>query len=206
MLEAHRYLVKEQVKFLASHHTYDIYDGDSQQHVAVAEEKIGTVTQVLRWFVSKQLMPTRIEIREKPDDSLVFTISRGWYIFRSRVEVRDAQDVLVGYFKSKLLTWSGGFYVYDKNDRQFAEVTGNFIGFKYRMTTPDGRVELGQVSKQWKGLVKEIFTSADTYMVELNEDLSEQPLAKMLVVAAALATDMIFKSESRTSGNLADGV
>ncbi len=203
MLEAHRYLVKEQVKFLASHHTYDIYDGDTQEHVAVAEEKIGAVTQLLRWFVSKQLMPTRVEVREKPDDSLVFTISRGGYLFRSRVEVHDAQDALVGYFKSKLISWSGGFHVYDKEGRPFAEVSGNFIGFKYRMTTPDCRVELGHVSKQWKGLVKEMFTSADTYMVELNEDLSEQPLAKMLVLAAALATDMIFKSESRTSG---DGV
>src|SRR4051812_31456429 len=148
MLEANRFLVKEQVKFLASHHTYDIYDADTQEHVAVAEEKIGAVTKLLRWFVSKQLMRTRIEVREKPDNALVFTISRGWYVFRSRVEVHDAQDALVGYFKSNLISWSGGFYVYDKNDRQFAEVTGNFIGFKYRMRTPDGKVELGQVSKQ----------------------------------------------------------
>jgi uncharacterized protein YxjI len=201
MLEARRYLVKERVKFLASHKTYDIYDADTEEEIAVAEEKIGFLTQALRWFVSKQLMPTRVEIREKPDDSLVFTISRGWYLFRSRVEVHDAQGALVGYFKSKILTWSGGFYVYDKNDQQFAEVKGNFIGFKYRMLTPDGQVELGHVSKQWKGLAREIFTSADTYMVETNDDLTEQPMAKMLVLAAALATDMIFKSESRTAGN-----
>jgi uncharacterized protein YxjI len=203
MLEARRFLVKERVKFLKSHHTYDLYDpdGDPKEPVGVAEETIGTLAQILRWFVSKQLMPTRIEVREKPDDSLVFTISRGWYIFRSRVEVHDSQGALVGYFKSKLISWSGGFTVYDPNDKPFADVKGNFIGFKYRMTTPDGAVELGNVSKKWGGVAKELFTSSDTYLVEVAEDLDEQPIAKMLVVAAALATDMIFKSESRTSGD-----
>jgi len=196
-----RYLVKEQVKFLKSHHTYDIYDADTSEQIGVAEENIGQITQILRWFVSKQLMPTTVEIREKPDDSLVFTISRGWYLFRSRVEIHDAQGALIGYFKSKIVSWSGGFYVYDKNDRQFAEVKGNFTGFKYSVVTPDGKVHLGKVSKTWGGMVKELFTSADTYMVEVDEDLSEQPISKMLVLASCLATDMIFKSESRTAGN-----
>ena len=196
MLEPRRFMVKERVKFLKAFHTYDVYDGDTAELVGVAEEKIGLVTQLLRWFVSKKLMPTVIEVREKPDDALVFTIRRGWYVLRSRVEVHDAQEQLVGYFRSKLISWSGGFYVYDRDDRQFAEVRGSFVGFNYRMLTPDGRVELGRVTKKFH-LVRDLFTSADTYMVEVAEDLQEQPLAKMLVVAAALATDMIFKSESR---------
>ena len=201
MLEARRFLVRERVKYLQSHQTYDVYDADTEEQVGVAEETISGLNKLLRWFVSKQLMPARVEVREKPDDSLVFTVGRGWYVFRSRVEVHDAQGALVGYLKSKLISWSGGFYVYDKDDKQFAEVTGNLIGFTYRMVTPDGAVELGRVSKKWQGITREIFTSADTYLVEANEDLDEQPLAKMLVLAAALATDMIFKSESRTAGS-----
>jgi uncharacterized protein YxjI len=199
MLESRRFLVRERVKFLASHHTYDIHDADTEELTGTADEAISALTRVMRWFVSKQLMGTRIEVREKPDDSLVFTLGRGWYIFRSRVEVHDAQGELVGYLQSKLISWSGGFYVYDRDDRLFAEVSGNLIGFKYRMTTPDGAVELGRVSKQWKGFGREVFTSADWYLVEIAEDLDEQPMAKMLVLAAALATDMIFKSESRTT-------
>ncbi len=205
MLESRRLVVKERVKFLKSHQTYDIYDpdGDPQTPVAVAEEDISGLKKVLRWFVSKALLGTRVEVRESPDDSLVFVISRGPYIFRSRVEVHDAQGGLVGYFKSKVLTIGGGFHVYTADDRHFAEVKGNLIGFNYRLLTPDGSVELGKVSKQWGGVAKEFFTSADSYLVEVAEELDEQPMAKMLVVAAALATDMIFKSESRTGG---DGV
>jgi len=77
-------------------------------------------------------------------------------------------------------------------------VKGKWHGFDYRFVTPDGTVELGRVSKKWEGLAKELFTSADTYGVEVSPDLAEQPLAKMLILAAALAIDMIYKEESRT--------
>jgi uncharacterized protein YxjI len=204
MLEADKFMIKEQVKFLKSHHTYEIFDGDTQQPIGTAEEKISGFIKLMRWFVSKALMPTTIEIREKPDDSLVFTISRGWYLFRSKIEVRGADGELIGYFKSKLITFSGGFHVYDKDDRHFAEVKGNFIGFKYRVLTPDHSVELGKVSKEWGGLAKELFTSADTYMVDINDDLKSNPFSKILVLAAALATDMIFKSESKGTVDLGD--
>ena len=204
MLETRRYMVKEQVKFFKSHHSYDIFDGDTEVQIGVAEEKIDFLTDILRWFVSKQLMPTRVEVRDTPDHSLVFTISRGWYLFRSRVEIHDADGVMVGYLKSKIFSFSGGFHVYDKNDKQFAEVKGNLFGFNYRVLTPDHDYEMGKVTKKWGGIAKELFTSADTYMVEVNDDLQEQPIGKMLVLAAALATDMIFKSGSNTAGNLLD--
>ena len=198
MLEHNRFAVKEQVKFLSSTQTYAILDAESGEQVGTAQETIGLPIKLLRWVMSKHLLPTRVEVREKPDDSLVFTIRRGFYLFRSRVEVHDAQGTLVGYFRSKFFTISGGFHVYDKDDTHFAEVRGRLLGFDYRFLTPDGQVELGRVSKKWGGMMKELFTSADSYGVEINPDLAEQPMAKMLILAAVLAIDLIYKSESRT--------
>jgi uncharacterized protein YxjI len=200
MLEARRFAVKEQRKFLSAVQTYDIYDPDTNDHLGVAEETIGPVKQVLRWFVSKALLGTEVDVREKPDNSLVFRIRRGPYIFRSRVEVLDAQGELVGYFVSKILTIGGGFHVYTKDDTHFAEVKGNWIGFDYRFLSPDRAVELGRVTKEWRGLATEFLFSADSYLVEPGEELAGDPMAKMLLLAAALATDLIFKSESRTGG------
>jgi len=202
MLEADKFLVKEQVKFLQQHQTYDIFDGDTQKQIGIAEETIGTVKKLLRWFISKTWMSSTIEVRGVPDNALVFTIHRGAYFIRSRVEVHTAEGEMIGYFKSKVFSWSGGFWVYDKNDQQFAEVKGNFIGFNYRVLTPDGKIELGNVSKNWGGMLKEIFTSADTYMIDVADDLKSNPISKMLVLAACLATDMIFKSESKSSGSV----
>ncbi|MDB5308299.1 MAG: hypothetical protein JWO38_2501 [Gemmataceae bacterium] len=198
MLDRNRFVVKEQIKILSSTQTYAIMDGESGEQTGTAQEVIGLLVKALRWVMSKQLLPTRVEVREKPDDSLVFTIRRGVYLFRSRVEVLDAQGALIGYFRSKILTISGGFHVYDKDDKHFAEVKGKMFGFDYRFRTPDGKMELGRVSKKWGGVMKELFTSADSYGVEINPELAEQPMAKMLILAAVLAIDLIYKSESRT--------
>ncbi len=200
MLEADKFMVKEKVKFFKTHQTYDIFDYDTQEHLGTAEETISGLVKTLRWFISKQLMPTTVQVRDH-DGALVFTIRRGSFFFRARVEVLNADGELIGYFKSKIISIGGGFWVYDKTDKQFAEVKGNFIGFKYRILTPDG-AELGKVSKEWGGAVKELFTSADTYMVDVADDLTDQPVAKMLVLAAALSIDIIFKSESRGVGDI----
>ena len=202
MLERNTFIIKERVKVLSSVQTYDILDPETGKPIGIAEENIGFMTKALRWFVSKALLPTKIEVREKPDDSLVFTLRRGWYIFKSRVECHDADGNLIGYFKSKVLTISGGFHVYDKDDKHFAEVKGKWIGFNYRFLSPDHKVEMGTVSKKLgaMGLLKEMFTSADTFAVQVNPDLSDEPMAKMLILAATLAIDMIYKSESRGTG------
>lgn len=201
MLDHNKFVIKEKVKILSAVQAYDIFD-DHGELIGTGKETIGVLTQILRWFVSKQFLPTRLEVREKPDDSLVFSIRRGWYLFRSRVEVHDSQGALIGYFKSKFFTISGGFHVYDKNDKHFAEVKGKLLGWNYRFLSPDHTVEMGQVSKKLgaMGILKELFTSADTFGVTVNEELADEPMAKMLILAATLAIDLIYKSES--SGGL----
>ncbi|MBY0514207.1 MAG: hypothetical protein K2P78_09895, partial [Gemmataceae bacterium] len=108
MLDRDKFVIKEKVKIISAIQSYDILDPDTGKKIGTAEETIGAVTQLLRWVMSKALLPTRLEVREKPDDALVFALRRGWYVFRSRVEVVDADGGLIGYFKSKFWTISGG--------------------------------------------------------------------------------------------------
>ncbi len=203
MLEVDRFMVKEQVKFFKTAQKYDIFDYETEEPLGTAEEQLSGLVQILRWFLAKSWLPTTVVVRDH-EDAVVFKIRRGAFLFQARVEVLNADNEMIGYFKSKLFSFSGGFWVYDAKDKQFAEVKGNFFGFDYKVLTPDGE-ELGRVNKKWGGALKELFTSADTYMVDVSEDLAEQPVAKMLVLAAALAIDVIFKSENRGGGGIGIG-
>ncbi len=196
MLELQNYLVKEQVSFLKTTDTYDIFDPESGEQVGVAKEDPGALVKTLRWLISKKLMPTKVEIREHPEGSLVFTIRKPVGLFRETVEVYDADDRKIGYFKSKLFSIGGGFYVYDKNDKQFAEVKGEWTGWEFRFITPDGH-EMGRVTKKWAGALKELFTSADNYVVSISDDLVDQPIAKMLLLAATIAIDVVYYEQGR---------
>lgn len=137
-----------------------------------------------------------IEVRELPDNNLLFTIKKPVAFFRHKVEVHDAAGNRLGYFVSKLFSLGGGFYVYDDKDRLFAEIKGKWHGWEFNFTTPDGEV-LGGVTKKWAGLGKELFTSADNYIVTVSDDLADQPVAKMLLLAAALAIDAVYYEQQR---------
>lgn len=194
MLESRRFLVKERVHLLRTQRIYDISDADTQETLGQAKEKISPFVVAASMVVNRNLFPTTIEVREAPDDALLFGIYRGLSLFRPKVEIRDAQGETVGYFKTKLFSVRAGFTVYDAKDKKFADVSGNLIGFEYRVSNPEGDFQMGKVTKKWGGVAKELFTSADTYLVEVDAELDDNPLAKMLVLSAALATDIIFKS------------
>ena len=164
--------------------------------VGVAKEVPGSLVSVLRLFISKKLMPTTVEVREHPDGALVFTIKKPVTFLRQTVEVYDADGKKLGYFMSKVFSLGGGFYVYDNNDNQFAEVQGKWTGWEFTFLTPEGH-EMGKVTKKWAGVLKELFTSADNYVVSIADDLADQPIAKMLLLAATLAIDIVYYEQGQ---------
>jgi uncharacterized protein YxjI len=51
---------------------------------------------------------------------------------------------------------------------------------------------MGTVTKKWGGLGRELFTSADNYVIEVKESGA----ANALLIAAALAIDIVFKEKN----------
>jgi hypothetical protein len=196
MLELQRFLIKEHVAFLRRVDTYDIVDPESGQKVGIAREMPGTTVKLLRWFVSKKLMPTQVEVCETEDESLVFTIRRPLRLWRQRIDVYDAEERLVGYLRSRVFSSGGGFRVYDYRGNLFAHLQGDWLSWNFAFLTPDGK-QLGLVSKTWAGLGKELFTTAEDYFISMHEELEDQPIAKMLLLGAALAIDMVYYDQKQ---------
>ncbi len=194
MLDRTNYLIKEQVGFLKLTDRYDILAPEDGRQIGFAKEKVGWFIHLLRFVVSKGLLPTRVEIREREDTPVLLTISRGITFFRSKVQVIDHSGQPVGYFKSKLFSLGGGFYVFDNNDRQVAEVKGDWKGWNFQMLDGAGKV-LGTVTKKWAGIGRELFTSADNYMIALSDTTQSNPGVAALLLAAGLAIDIVFKEK-----------
>jgi uncharacterized protein YxjI len=56
-----------------------------------------------------------------------------------------------------------------------------------------GEKELANVSKKWMGLGKELFTSADNYMLTIDGSVAPNDPARILIMAAVLCIDMVLK-------------
>lgn len=190
MLSLRQFVVKERVALVKLTDTYDIFNPETGAQVGQAVEQIHPLLATLRLVVNKQLLPTKVEVRDA-QGQLVFSITRGMTFFRSRVGVCGPDGEEFGYFKSKLFSLGGAFDVYDTQDQLIAQVKGDWKGWNFRFLGADGQ-PIGTVTKKWGGLGKELFTSADTYMIAIEDPQASQAEA-LLLLAAGLAIDIVYK-------------
>ena len=194
MLSRKTYFVREHVGLLKLSDTYDILDPESQEQLGIAKEKPGTLIHVLRFLINKQLLPTKIFIYEgsdpQDDAKLLFSIQRGVTLLRSKINICAPNGDVLGWLKSKAFSLGGAFRVFDTNGNEVALVKGDWKGWNFRFLDLSQN-EMGTITKKWAGIGKELFTSADNYIISLNEEPG--PAKAILLLAAGLAVDMVYK-------------
>ena len=193
LLNQTTYFIKERVAFAKLTDTYDILNPQTQETMGIAKEEPSVWAKWLRLVVNKQLLPTTLNIYEREDQPPVISIHRPATFFRSKVKVTDGNGQSLGYFKSKLFSLGGGFFVFGTRDQQVAEVKGDWKGWNFKFLGQGGR-EIGTVTKKWAGIGKELFTSADNYIIALN-DAGGDANAAALLLAAGLAIDIVYKEK-----------
>ncbi|MEK7448475.1 MAG: phospholipid scramblase-related protein [Planctomycetota bacterium] len=194
MLDKKMYFIKERVGFVKLTDTYDILDPESKQPLGVAKEEIGAFFKLLRLIINKTLLPTTVNVYETNQTQPVLSIRKGG-LFTSKVSVMDKNGTKIGYFKAKLFAIGGGFWVYNTQGQQVAEIKGDWKGWNFKFLGPNN-TELGTVTKKWAGIGKELFTSADNYIISINDTVKEQSLTNTLLLAAGLAIDIVYKEKS----------
>ena len=192
MLDRKTFLVKERVAFLKLVDTFDIYDPATGAQIGIAHERVGPWLKVLRLVINRRLLPTLVEVREQDEGPVILSIRRGAVLLRAHVTVHNRLGKELGRFKSKLFSLGGGFHVLDPLENPVAEVTGDWKGWNFRFIAADGS-ELGKVTKKWAGIGKELFTSADNYVIALDQSHPLVPDLTSLLLAAGLAIDIVFK-------------
>lgn len=194
LLDKKIFFVKEQVQMMKLSGTYDIFDPETSNQIGVAKEEPGGLIKFFRFFISKKILPNQVNVYDLQDQNIAFFIKKPSSLFRSKVLVHKGNGELIGYFKSKVLTVGGGFYVYDTNDRQVAEVKGNWKGWNFKFIDNEEK-EIGTVTKKWAGAGKELFTSADNYMISINNTEKPGNEETILLLAAGLAIDTVYKEK-----------
>jgi uncharacterized protein YxjI len=196
MLNKKSYFIREHVGLMKLSDTYDILDPETQEQIGIAKEKPGALIHVLRFLVNKKTLPTKVFVYEganhEDESKLLFSIQRGISFIRSRVNILDSRGTVVGWLRSKALSFGGAFYVFDAANNEIAFVKGDWKGWNFRFLDKSEN-EIGTITKKWAGIGKELFTSADNYIVVLNHE--PEPVKAILLLAAGLAVDIIYKEK-----------
>jgi len=190
MFEIDTVLVKERAGLLKMSDTYDLIDPSTATPIGICKEKVAWWVHLLRLSVKARNLPTRVVVSDVSEANPWLEIQRGFSFFGPRVRVVDGQGALLGTFKSKLFSWGINFRILDANDREIAGIKG--FAWNFELTESSGK-PMGTISKKWAGLGKELFTSADNYMVDVSIAAPESKLvARKMVLAAALAIDICY--------------
>lgn len=191
-LNRNLFFVKEHVKVFKAANSFDVYDPDTKQIILQArEERLGFFTKMFRFTDYKRMTPFEIDIKT-PEGKTVLIVKRGVSVFLSTVEVLDERGTLIGKFKQKFFSIGGKFEVLDASERPLCMLKGKWTSWDFRFVSNDGK-EFALVTKKWSGLGKELFTSADNYILQISNDVPADNPLRMLIMAAVMCIDLVLK-------------
>lgn len=191
VLQRNLFLVKEHVGMFKAANNYDIYDPDTGRVIMECREPhLGTFTKFLRFTDYKRNTPFDIRVTAA-DGTLIVRITRGVAFIRSRVEVFDGDGDQIGGFKQKIWSVGGAFDVLDPDEQVLCSLRGKWTGWEFKFLAGD--TEFARVTKKWAGVGKELFTSADNYILQISEAVPPDNRVRELILAAVMCIDMVLK-------------
>ena len=191
ILKRNTYFIKEHVGIFKAANNFDILNPETQEMIMTCrEENLSFFTKMFRFSDYKRMTPFHIEIKTSSGEK-VLSVKRGVSIFVSTVEVLDENDMLVGKFKQKFFSIGGKFDVLDANENFMCTLQGKWTSWDFKFVRDN--TEFAHVSKKWAGMGKELFTSADNYMLNINESVSPTDPLRIMILAAVMSIDMVLK-------------
>ncbi len=191
LLNRNMFLVKEHVGMFKATSNYDVFDPETgEELLQCREEQLGMLTKIFRFTDYKRMTPFDVQIRTSAGEP-VLRVKRGFSLFLSKVDVLDENHQRIGGFQQKLFSIGGAFSVLGKNNEPMCDLKGKWTSWEFRFLAGDN--ELAKVSKKWSGLGKEMFTSADNYMLQISEQVPQDNPVRQLILAAVMCIDLVLK-------------
>jgi uncharacterized protein YxjI len=166
---------------------YEIDLPDGRTIMYAQEQGEGGMDFLRRNFLNTS-RPFHIELSDERGQDMMH-LHRPWRWLFSRLDVLDGTGVLLGSIQQRFAVFSKRFSVLDPSGAEIAELHGPMLRpWTFRVLV--GGQEVGQITKQWSGLLREAFTDADTFGVQYGPGMS--PQLRALALAATFLIDFLY--------------
>ncbi len=182
-------VVNEKLQVLKWGNSYQLLD-ETGNEIGFVKENVPGWAKILRLFLNKSFLPFELQIQDE-NQNVMARIERGFTFWMSNVNVYDQNNKLIGNFKAKFKLFGSEFEILDENKVLVGKIKGDWKGWDFTITDNNGK-QIGTVNKKWAGAMKELFTSADKYKVQIDPSVQEDE-NKILMVSVAITVDMIMK-------------
>jgi len=191
-------VVQQKAKIIELQNEYKIFDAEGSQIGAVRQVGQSGLKKALR-FVSSvdQFFTHNLEVIDATG-AVVLQLTRPAKFLKSKVEVRDGAGTTIGRVVQLNAIGKIRFGLEGPVGEELGTLNGeNWRAWNFNIQDSAG-TEVARVTKKWEGLAKNLFTTADNYVVNVQEE-AQGPL-RILAYASALAIDTALKQDARGLG------
>jgi len=183
-------IVKQKLKLIELRNEYAVLDQHGRQIGAVLQATQSPLAFLTRVFTSWDVaLPITLHILG-PGALPELIVHKPWFTWRCQVSRPDGQPL--GQITKQIRLGKARFTLLDQRGAQLGEVRAhNWRAKDFSMLDGAGQ-PIARVTKKWAGL-RELFTDADTYVVEVSPTAAD-PL-RSLAVATCLVIDVVMKQK-----------
>lgn len=194
LLEYDRLVVNQKAKLIELTNEYRIRDEEGNDVGVIKQEGQSAARKLLRLVSSvDQFLTVRLSVYDAAGRKVV-GLRRPAKILKSTVEVTDGSDQMIGRIVQQNVLGKIRFGLEAVGGMALGEIRAeNWRAWDFAVTDARG-AEVARITKKWSGLGKELFTTADNYVLELTP-AATGPL-RQLALAAAAGIDTALKQDS----------
>lgn len=187
-------VVSQKAKLIELTNEYAIKDQDGNELGFVKQVGQGKGRKVLRALTNvDQFLSVKLEITDTTG-AVILKLERGAKLFKSKLVVSDGSGKEIGQINQENMIGKIRFGLVANGQTVGSINAENWRAWNFNVQDAGGK-EVARITKKWAGAVKEMFTTADNYFVEIPSPIDE-PL-RSLVLAAALSVDTALKQDDK---------
>lgn len=187
-------VVNQKAKLIELSNQFSVFNQHGQRVGAVSETGQSTLKKAVRLLTSyDQFLTHRFDVTDA-NGAVVLRLTRPAKIIKSSVVVSDGADRAIGTIRQDNVFGKIHFSLEGPHGSLGSIRAENWRAWNFRIDDASGR-EVARITKTFEGFLKNAFTTADNYVVQIHERLPD-PM-RSLVVAAAVGIDTALKQDER---------
>jgi uncharacterized protein YxjI len=186
-------VISQKAKIIETMNEYRVFDDAGNGIGTIREVEQSTAKRVVRLFSGvDQFLTHKLGVFDS-EARQVLMLERPAKLMKSRIKVSDAEGIERGAILQDNVVGPKHFALVDGRGERIGSIDGeNWMDWDFAIHDESG-AEVGRITKKWAGILKEGYTTADTYALQIEAEVSSD--LRLLMFASAAGLDVALKQD-----------
>jgi uncharacterized protein YxjI len=186
-------VISQKAKLIETMNEYEIFNEEGATIGTIRELEQSKTKRVVRFLSDvDQYLTHKLGVFDSNGDP-VCTLTRPAKLMKSKIKIADASGTERGSILQDNVVGKKHFALVDASGEKIGTIDGeNWRSWDFAIHDDTG-AEVGRVTKKWNGFLKEGYTTADTYVLQIESETSDD--LRLMMLASAAGLDVALKQD-----------